>query len=210
MKESKKMTYKANDNIYELLEYGELNKIQKDVEEACIKLLKALKIDYENDHNTIDTPKRMAKMYIQEIFKGRYTEKPKITTFPNVKKLDELYSVGPISIRSMCSHHFVPVVGKVWIGVIPNDTLIGLSKFNHIVDWFGSRPQIQEETVVQIADELEDIIQPKALGVMMKASHLCMSLRGVKDDDCQMTTSVVRGLFQTDSDARQEFLSMVK
>lgn len=201
---------KANDNLSNILTEDDIKDIQQDVENACVSLLEALRIDYQNDHNTQDTPKRMAKMYVQEIFKGRYLPRPKITTFPNYKKLDELYSVGPISVRSMCSHHFVPIIGKVWIGVIPNETLIGLSKFNRIVDWVGSRPQIQEECVVQIADELENIIKPKAIGVIMKASHMCMSLRGVKDNDCDMTTSVMRGLFMENNDARTEFLNIMK
>lgn len=201
---------KANSNFGSLLNEKDINEIKQDVEYACEDLLEALRIDYKNDHNTKDTPKRMAKMYIDEVFKGRYLPRPKITTFPNYKKLDELYSVGPITIRSMCSHHFVPIIGKVWVGVIPNDTLIGLSKFNRIVDWVGSRPQIQEECVVQIADELEDIIKPKALGVIMKANHMCMTLRGVKDNDCAMTTSVMRGLFMENNHARQEFLDIMK
>lgn len=201
---------KANDNISNTLTDEDIKQIQHDVENACVSLLEALRIDYKNDHNTQETPKRMAKMYVQEIFKGRYLPCPKITTFPNYKNLDELYSVGPITVRSMCSHHFVPIIGKVWIGVIPNETLIGLSKFNRIVDWVGSRPQIQEECVVQIADTLEKIIQPKAIGVIMKASHMCMSLRGVKDNDCDMTTSVMRGLFMENNHARQEFLNIMK
>ena len=110
----------------------------------------------------------------------------------------------------MCSHHFVPILGKVWVGVIPNETLIGLSKFNRLVQWIGARPQIQEETVEQIADEIEKVIDPQALGVVMKASHMCMSLRGVKDNDCEMTTSVMRGLFKTDLSAKQEFLRFIK
>ena len=150
---------KANDNIYSLLKNTDVEQVQKDVEEAMVALLNALQIDYLKDHNTIDTPKRVAKMYVQEVFKGRYTPLPKITTFPNVKKLDELYTVGPITLRSMCSHHFVPIIGTVHIGVIPDETLIGLSKFNRIVDWVGSRPQIQEELVVQIADTIENLIK---------------------------------------------------
>jgi len=201
---------KANNNVSGLLNKNDIEEIKLDVEYACRDLLEALRIDYKHDHNTKDTPKRMAKMYVDEVFKGRYYPRPEITTFPNYKKLDELYSVGPITIRSMCSHHFVPIIGKVWVGVIPNDTLIGLSKFNRIVDWIGSRPQIQEECVVQIADELEDIIKPKAIGVIMKASHMCMSLRGVKDNDCDMTTSVMRGLFMENNHARQEFLNILK
>ena len=207
---SKHICTKANENLSDKLTDKDIIEIQTDVQNACVSLLEALRIDYKNDHNTLDTPKRMAKMYVQEVFKGRYLPRPKITTFPNYKNLDELYSVGPITVRSMCSHHFVPIIGSVWIGVIPNETLIGLSKFNRIVDWVGSRPQIQEECVVQIADELEDIIKPKALGVIMKASHMCMTLRGVREKDCDMTTSVMRGLFMENNNARSEFLNIMK
>lgn len=200
----------ANDNISQHVSDVDLKTIRKNVNDAVINLLDALVIDWENDHNTKETAKRLTKMYVDEIFSGRFTDAPKITTFPNEKNLDELYTVGPITIRSMCSHHFVPILGKVWVGVIPNETLIGLSKFNRLVQWIGARPQIQEETVEQIADEIEKVIDPQALGVVMKASHMCMSLRGVKDNDCEMTTSVMRGLFKTDLSAKQEFLRFIK
>ena len=110
----------------------------------------------------------------------------------------------------MCSHHLVPIFGKCWIGVIPSDRVIGLSKFNRITDWVMSRPQIQEEAVIQLADEIEAIIKPKGLAVIVNASHMCMSLRGVKDNDSQMATSVMRGIFIEDTAARTEFLSIIK
>tara|TARA_R110000822_G_scaffold223525_1_gene356704 strand:- start:1682 stop:2335 length:654 start_codon:yes stop_codon:yes gene_type:complete len=202
--------FKANDNISEYLVDGDIDKIRNNVKEAVVNLLDALIIDVDNDHNTNETAKRVAKMYVDEIFKGRYQARPMITKFPNSKQLDEIYTVGPITIRSMCSHHFVPIIGKVWVGIIPSNELMGLSKFNRIVDWVGSRPQIQEETVVQIADEIESLIKPKALGVIMKANHMCMTLRGVKDNDCSMTTSVMRGLFFENNNARQELLSLIR
>ena len=206
----KQVPFFANDNIADHIDDQDLKTIRKNVHKAVEDLLDALVIDRENDHNTKETAKRLTKMYVDEIFAGRYIKKPKITTFPNFKNLDELYTVGPITIRSVCSHHFVPIMGKVWIGVIPSDTLIGLSKFNRLVDWIGTRPQIQEETVAQIADEIEKTINPKGLGVIMSAEHMCMSLRGVKDKDCSMTTSVMRGLFFKNSTARQELLSLIQ
>ena len=174
-----------------------------------VNLLDALVIDVENDHNTIDTAKRVAKMYVQEVFKGRYLPQPKITDFPNVKDLDQIYTIGPITVRSACSHHLVPIIGHAWIGVIPSDRVIGISKFNRLTDWVMSRPQIQEESTVQLADEIETLIKPKALAVVVKAKHLCMSWRGVKDNS-SMSTSVMRGLFKDDNGARNEFLNIIK
>jgi len=202
-------SFLANDNISKYLEPKDIKKIQKNTEQALIKLLDALVIDVENDHNTLDTAKRVAKMYVQEVFKGRYLPQPKITDFPNVKDLDQIYTIGPITVRSACSHHLVPIMGHTWIGVIPSDRVIGISKFNRLTDWVMSRPQIQEESTVQLADEIEKLIKPKALAVVVKAKHLCMSWRGVKDNS-SMSTSVMRGLFKHDSDARNEFLNIIK
>tara|TARA_R110000737_G_scaffold171140_3_gene196754 strand:- start:162 stop:830 length:669 start_codon:yes stop_codon:yes gene_type:complete len=204
------VSYRSNDNISKHLTNEDRVIIQNNVEIAVKHLLNALIIDSEHDHNTMETHKRVAKMYVKEVFKGRYEPRPKITDFPNIRKLDEIYTVGPISIRSMCSHHMVPIFGKCWIGVIPSDKVIGLSKFNRVADWIMSRPQIQEEAAMQLADEIESIIKPKALAVIVNTSHMCMSLRGVKDNDCKMATSVMRGLFKNDSDARSEFLDIIK
>jgi|TARA_Y100000114_G_C11759522_1_gene328775 GTP cyclohydrolase I len=202
-------SFLANDNISQYLEPKDLLEIQKNTEQAMVNLLDALVIDVENDHNTIDTAKRVAKMYVQEVFKGRYLPQPKITDFPNVKDLDQIYTIGPITVRSACSHHLVPIIGHAWIGVIPSDRVIGISKFNRLTDWVMSRPQIQEESTVQLADEIETLIKPKALAVVVKAKHLCMSWRGVKDNS-SMSTSVMRGLFKDDNGARNEFLNIIK
>mgnify|MGYP003677072961 CR=1 FL=1 len=202
-------TFLANDNISKYLESKDIIEIQKNTEQAMIKLLDALVIDVENDHNTIDTAKRVAKMYIQEVFKGRYLPSPKITDFPNAKDLDQIYTIGPITVRSACSHHLVPIIGNAWIGVIPSNRIIGISKFNRLTDWIMSRPQIQEESTVQLADEIEKLIKPKALAVVIKAKHMCMSLRGVKDNS-SMTTSIMRGLFKDNNSARNEFLNIIK
>lgn len=200
----------ANDNISKYLKEKDIEVIQKNAEECIKNLLNALIIDVDNDHNTKETAKRVAKMYIQEVFKGRYLPQPKITDFPNAKDLDQIYTIGPISVRSACSHHMVPIVGNAWIGVIPSDRVIGISKFNRLTDWVMSRPQIQEESTIQLADEIEKIIKPKALAVVVKSSHMCMSWRGVKDNDSTMTTSVMRGLFKEDEGARNEFLNIIR
>ena len=98
--------------------------------------MQTLIIDIDNDHNTAETAERVARMYIYEVFKGRYHEQPKVTSFPNVKKLDEIYTVGPITVRSACSHHFVPIMGHCWTGIKPGSRVIGLSKFARAADYF--------------------------------------------------------------------------
>lgn len=200
----------ANDNISEFIKPGEMELLQKEVETRVDHLLRGLVIDVENDHNTKGTAGRVAKMYLQEVFKGRYLPAPKITDFPNIKKLDEIYTIGPITIRSACSHHFVPIVGRCWIGIIPSDRVIGISKFNRIVDWIASRPQIQEEFAMQVADFIEETIHPKGLAVVIEATHLCMTWRGVKESETQMHNSIMRGIFRNKPEARTEFLSLIK
>jgi GTP cyclohydrolase I len=204
--------FKANDNIsqaFQLFSSAEKDAYLQEVENAVQNLLHTLLIDTETDHNTKDSARRIAKYYVNEIFKGRYIPEPNITTFPNARQLDELYTVGPITVRSMCSHHFAPITGKCWIGIFPGTTVSGLSKFNRIVDWVASRPQIQEEMTVQIADYIEEKLQPKGLAVLIKSSHLCMTLRGVKDNDTLMTTSVIRGCLR-DPGMKEEFLSLIQ
>ena len=201
--------FAANDNIAERLVDGDLDKIQSDVEEACHALLRALVIDTKSDPNTKETAKRMAKMYVREVFRGRFEPMPALKDFPNQKALDEVYLVGPVTVRSACSHHFVPIVGKVWFGVIPGDRVIGLSKFARLADWIFRRPQIQEESTIQLADIIERTIKPKALAVVVEAEHLCMTWRGVEESSTKMTTSVMRGLFREDTDARAEFLQLL-
>lgn len=200
----------ANDNIAPYLKPEELEQLQSELEKRAEHFLRGLIIDLDNDHNTRGTAKRIAKMYLHEVFKGRYLQAPKITDFPNAKGLDEMYLTGPITVRSACSHHFVPIVGKCWIGVVPGDRVIGLSKFNRIVEWVASRPQIQEELVVQIADFIENQIAPKGLAVVVEATHLCMTWRGVREPmEAKMTTSVMRGAFRDKPEARAEFMSFL-
>lgn len=203
-------SFLANDNIADYLTKEDMADIYVNVFNAMTNLLDALVIDTENDHNTIETAKRVTKMYIQEVFKGRYEKAPKITDFPNAKNLDQIYTIGPITVRSACSHHLVPIIGQAWIGVIPGERVIGISKFNRLTEWIMARPQIQEESTVQLADEIEKRINPKALAVVVKAQHMCMSWRGVRDTGSSMTTSVMRGLFREDIAAREEFLSIIK
>ena len=174
-------------------------------------VLDSLVIDTDSDHNTADTAKRVAKMYVQEVFKGRYISAPPITEFPNAEHLNELMIVGPITVRSACSHHFCPVIGKIWIGVLPNEhtNVIGLSKYARLAEWVMARPQIQEEAVVQLVDLIQEKTQPDGLALVMQASHYCMGWRGVKDMDSRMINSVMRGAFLKNATLRREFLALL-
>jgi GTP cyclohydrolase I len=200
----------ANDNIAGYVSPEELLAIQREVETHVKALLGSLVIDTETDHNTKDTAERVAKMFVQEVFKGRYLACPGVTDFPNAKALDEIYTVGPITVRSTCSHHLVPIVGQAWIGVIPGDRVIGLSKFTRLTEWVLARPQIQEEAAIQLADEIEKRIKPMALAVAINAQHMCMTWRGVRDCGTSMITSVMRGRFRVDAAARGEVISLMK
>ncbi len=201
----------ANDNIAEFMRPGEREKLLEEVEKKVQSLLESLVIDIEADHNTRNTGKRVAKMYINEVFGGRYREIPGLTEFPNDKRLNELMIVGPITVRSCCSHHLCPIIGRLWIGVMPNENtnLIGLSKYTRVAEWIMCRPQIQEESVVQLADLLEKKMNPDGLALVMEADHFCMQWRGVKDMDSKMTSSVMRGTFLRDPTLRREFLSLM-
>ena len=203
--------FHANDNIADFIKPGELEELLDEVQGKLVGVLESLVIDTESDHNTQDTARRVAKMYVNEVFKGRYTARPPVTEFPNVEHLNELMIIGPVTVRSACSHHFCPILGKLWIGVMPNEhsNLIGLSKYARLAEWIMSRPQIQEEAVTQVADLLQDRMQPDGLAIVMEADHFCMQWRGVKDMDSKMVNSVMRGVFLKDSTLRREFLALL-
>lgn len=202
--------FHANDNIADHLQEGELAAIEHEVALKAQELLRALVIDVDNDHNTQDTGRRLAKMFVRELFAGRYQPAPTVTEFPNAEHLNELMIVGPLRVRSACSHHLCPIIGRVWIGVLPDagSNLIGLSKYARLIEWIMGRPQIQEEAVSQIANLLEQRLKPDGLAVVMEADHYCMHWRGVKDDGSKMTNSVMRGKFLSDPALRREFLSL--
>lgn len=203
--------FHSNDNIAAFIQPGELERLLDEVESKMQAVLDSMVIDTRSDHNTNDTARRVAKMYLNEVFKGRYTEQPSITEFPNVERLNELMIVGPITVRSACSHHFCPVMGRVWVGVMPNEhtNVIGLSKYARLAEWVMGRPQIQEEAVVQLADLIMEKTQPDGLAIVMEATHYCMAWRGVKDMDAKMINSVMRGVFLTDPALRREFLALI-
>ncbi|MEY2853292.1 MAG: hypothetical protein RL030_424 [Pseudomonadota bacterium] len=204
--------FHANDNIADFLEDGEVAELIDEVAAGMQAVLKSLVIDTEGDHNTQDTARRIAKMYVTEVFRGRFFAVPAVTEFPNAERLNELMIVGPISVRSACSHHFCPIIGRIWIGLMPNEhsNLIGLSKYVRLTDWILSRPQIQEEAITQVAELLMSKVSPDGLAVVMEADHFCMHWRGVKDDQARMINSVMRGSFLKDHTLRREFLSLIR
>ena len=203
--------FHANDNIAAFLEPGDLDALLDEVEGKMKGVLESLVIDTESDHNTQDTARRVARMYLTEVFRGRYVAAPQVTEFPNAERLNELMIVGPISVRSACSHHFCPIMGRLWIGLMPNEhsNLIGLSKYSRLAEWVMSRPQIQEEAITQMAELLMRKVSPDGLAVVMEADHFCMHWRGVKDSETKMVNSVMRGSFLKDAALRREFLSLI-
>ena len=174
-------------------------------------MLRALVIDTENDHNTQDTARRVAKMFVREVFSGRYLPEPPVTQFPNAARLNELMIVGPVTVRSACSHHMCPIIGRAWVGVMPNENsaLIGLSKYARLIEWVMTRPQIQEEAIAHLADVLQEKMQPDGLAIVMEADHYCMQWRGVKDMNSKMINSIMRGAFLKDPSLRREFLTLL-
>lgn len=200
----------ANDNIAPFIRDGELDELRQEIEGKLQAVLDSLVIDTEHDHNTMQTARRVAKMFVNEVFRGRYEPAPSITTFPNVSRAGGLMVVGPITVRSTCSHHFCPILGKIWIGVLPkaSSALLGLSKYARICAWVMSRPQIQEEAVVTLADELERRVNAEGLALIMETTHFCTHWRGIKDGSLMRSTAM-RGAFLTNPSLRGEFLSLV-
>jgi GTP cyclohydrolase I len=199
----------CNDNISEVMEGIDFDALVDEVTGKMQGVLDSLVIDTENDHNTQETARRVAKMFVLETFSGRYQPQPKITAFPNANQYDEVYVTGPITIRSTCAHHFQGIKGKCYIGVFPGKNVIGLSKFNRLVDWISSRPQIQEEMTVQIADAVMEATEAEGIAILVQAEHMCMTMRGVREHDSAMTTSVMRGVFRDDPSMKQEFFNIV-
>lgn len=199
----------CNDNISDAMEGIDFDALVDEVAGKMQGVLESLVIDTDNDHNTQDTARRVAKMFVLETFSGRYLPRPKITAFPNANQYDEVYVTGPITIRSTCAHHFQGIKGKAYIGVFPGKNVIGLSKFNRLVHWISARPQIQEEMTVQIADAVMEATEAEGIAVLVQAEHMCMTMRGVKEHDSDMSTSVMRGKFREDPHLKQEFFNIV-
>ena len=173
------------------------------------EIMRVLGLDLTDD-SLRDTPKRVAKMYINEVFSGLDPEnKPAITLFDNKYNYEEMLVEKDIKVHSFCEHHFVPITGKAHVAYISNGKVIGLSKINRIVDFFARRPQVQERLTVQIAEELKKVLQTEDVAVAITADHMCVTLRGIKDQDSSTYTSSFHGKFK-DKEYRREFLDQIK
>ena len=201
--------YDANAN--RVISEDERSAMIKELEQKFTEVTEILRIS-RNDPNTRDTPKRIAKMFVNELFSGRFTPPPQNTVFPNRHNVDQLVISKGIEVMSVCSHHWQTISGQCAIGYIPDKHVIGVSKLSRIVDWFARRGQIQEELGEQIADFIDDLIKPKALGVVIEARHYCMIARGVKgsETNSKMITSVMRGWLKDDITLKNEFMILIK
>lgn len=173
------------------------------------ELFDVLQIDHHNDHNTRDTPRRVAKMYVQEMLRGRYNAPPEITDFDNANGYAGLIVTGPIEVRSTCAHHLMPIYGEAYIGILPSadGRIIGLSKYDRIVDYFCSRFQIQEELVQQIGTFIMEKTAPRGLAVRISAVHMCKTQRGIRAPHRgRMVNAAYFGDLLSDAALRQEFV----
>lgn len=174
------------------------------------EFLSCLGFDWKDDPNMKDTPHRVAKMYVNDLYCGIYTDPPKITTFDNVEKYDGIVFQGAIPVFSSCSHHSLPFIGKAHVAYIPGTKVIGLSKLNRVVEWFARRPQVQENLCMQIHDYLNEVCEGNGgVAVVIECKHMCCSTRGVKHDST-MKTAKVSGAFKNDPAAREEFYDFIK
>lgn len=173
------------------------------------EIMRILGLDLEDD-SLKDTPKRVAKMYVNEVFSGLdQKNKPSVTLFENNYNYEEMLLEKDIKVHSFCEHHFVPIIGKAHVAYISNGKVIGLSKINRIVDFFSRRPQVQERLTVQIAEELKKALQTEDVAVAITADHMCVTLRGIKDQDSSTYTSSFHGKFK-EKEYRREFLDQIK
>lgn len=200
---------RANESIGDTLNVAEREAMIRAAALKIEELFDILHIDHKNDHNTRDTPRRVAKMYVEEMMIGRYCAAPNITEFENVENFDDLIVTGPIDVRSTCAHHMLPIYGQAFIGILPapDGRIIGLSKYDRIVAHFASRLQIQEELVKQIANYLVGKTAPRGLAVRISAVHMCKTHRGVKSSMAgRMVSSCYLGAFAQDAALKAEFL----
>ena len=173
------------------------------------KIMETLGLDLEDD-SLKDTPRRVAKMYVDEIFKGLNPDNfPKITTIENKMGLTEPVSVMEITLNSNCEHHFVPIMGKCYVSYIPNAKILGLSKINRLVQFYGARPQVQERLNLQILSSLQDILETEDVAVVIDAVHLCVRSRGIKDTNSYTRTQCFGGKFLLNQSSRDEFLRSI-
>lgn len=182
-----------------------------EAEVAYGQFLDALGYDWRQDPNMKGTPHRVAKMYMNEITQGTYDQYPKVTVFPNGSRYNGMVFEGGVDIKSICSHHMMPFVGKAYVAYIPGEQVIGLSKLNRIVEFFSRRPQLQEQLTQQIHDELNSLlVGNRGVAVMIEASHTCVSLRGVNQNSIMKTAQLSGAFEEPNNNARVEFYSLIK
>ena len=190
------------------IEIDEETKIEL-IEKNFREIMEVLGLDLGDD-SLKDTPHRVAKMYVKEIFRGlKPGNKPSISVFKNKLGYNQMVIEKNITLFSTCEHHFVPIVGKVHIGYYPNECVIGLSKLNRIVQYFAKRPQQQEKLTVQISKEIMNILENDDVAVFIEADHLCVKSRGVNDVNSITITSIYNGKFLTEN-VRAEFMKAIK
>lgn len=184
-------------------------KIQK-IENKFTEIMEVLGLDLRDD-SLRETPKRVAKMYVNEIFSGLNEENfPKMTVIENKMEYDQMVCVQNIKVISFCEHHFLPIHGVATVAYVPEKKVIGLSKINRVVEFFSRRPQVQERLTKQIADALQEVLQAKHLGVHINAHHYCVISRGVQDISSSTVTTDLRGDFKTSYETRMEFLKQCR
>jgi len=198
--------FKANDNISEFIEEGELDILITELTPKFEAVLQGLVIDTENDPNSHGTAKRLAKMYILELMNGRYVASPSATSFPNNSETRyEGMLVVRSELRSVCSHHHQPVTGVAYIGILAANKLIGLSKYTRIAQWCARRGTLQEELCLDIANEIQTATESDNVGVYLRMTHGCCENRGIMAHDSSTTTTVLKGTFNTDPGTKKEF-----
>jgi len=208
--EDANIRYWAGDNISEVLHKGDKEKIIDDAAEQFEKVLDSLLIDRYNDPNSKGTARRLAKMYVNEIMSGRYDPAPNATAFPNTG--DDRYSgmlVVRSELKSMCSHHHQPVTGVAYIGIIPGNKVIGLSKYTRIAQWCARRGTLQEELCNDIAREIRKATDSEDVAVYIQATHGCCENRGISAHSSLTQTTVLHGEFNN-GDVKKEFFDNVK
>ncbi|WP_392437443.1 GTP cyclohydrolase I FolE [Cruoricaptor ignavus] len=179
------------------------------IERHFAEIMHTLGLDMADD-SLKDSPKRVAKMYVHEIFGGLLPEnKPKISTFSNKYKYRQMLVEKDISVYSFCEHHFLPIIGKAHVAYISNGEVIGLSKINRIVDYYARRPQVQERLTMQVVDAMKEALGTKDVACIIEAKHLCVNCRGIKDTASSTITAELSGIFRTNPITRQEFLHYV-
>ena len=207
----KNIRYWANDNISEVLEEGDKQAIIEEAIPAFENVLQKLLIDTETDPNSMDTARRMAKMYINEIMSGRYDKMPNPSAFPNyIEGGYEGMLVVRSELTSLCSHHHQTVKGVAYIGIIAGPKLLGLSKYTRIAQWCAMRGTLQEELNVMIADAIQRETGSEHVGVYVQATHGCCENRGIKAHSSLTQTTVLRGAFKNDPATKKEFIDNVK